>query len=67
MIDCVKVGEVLVAKFASPLYTEVTECDCAASVAVVNDAVLLESETVPSVAVPSLKVIVPVGVPEVEG
>jgi hypothetical protein len=41
------------------------ECDRAANVAVVKDAVLLAKPTLPRVAAPSLNVIVPVGVPEV--
>jgi hypothetical protein len=42
----------------------VMECDCAARLAVVNDAVLPVSATVPSTALPSLKATLPVGIPE---
>ena len=43
------------------------EWDCAAKVALVNEAEFPVSAIVASVAAPSLKVIVPVGVPDVAG
>src|SRR5260221_385998 len=43
------------------------EWDCAAKVAVVKEAEFPVSATVASVAAPSLKVMVPVGVPDVAG
>jgi hypothetical protein len=58
------VGEVAILKFPSPLYTTVIECGPTASpevVKVVQPA--LFTVPVPSVAAPSLKVNVPVGVP----
>lgn len=57
----------LAAKCASPLYRAVMECECAASVALVKAAVLFVRATVPNVMEPSLKMTVPVGVPDVEG
>lgn len=54
----------LVAKLASPLYTAVIECVPADSADVVKEVQpALFRVTVPSVVVPSLKVMVPVGVP----
>lgn len=66
-MDCVKIGEALPVNFASPLYVAVMECDFAARLAVANDAVSPVSVTVPNIAVPSLKVTLPVGVPELVG
>jgi len=43
------------------------EWDCAAKVALVKEAEVPLAATVASVAAPSLKVIVPVGVPDVAG
>jgi len=58
-------AEVLLAKFPLPAYLHVIECMPTASVAVVKVATaLLLSVPVPSVAVPSRKVTLPVGVPE---
>jgi hypothetical protein len=60
-----KTAEVLAAKFESPAYAAVIECVPAVSVEVVNVATAaLFSIPVPSVIVPSRKVTVPVGVPE---
>jgi hypothetical protein len=62
----VTAAEVLPAKFALPLYLAVIECAPTASVDVVKVATPLPfSVPVPSVVVPSRKVTVPVGVPEV--
>jgi hypothetical protein len=63
---CVKTGDVLPVKFASPPYTAVIECDPTASVDVVNAALPLLSAPVPSLVVPSLNVTDPVGVPVVD-
>jgi hypothetical protein len=63
----VSTAEVLPVKFASPPYTAVIECDPTASVDVVNVALPPLSVPVPSTLVPSLKVTIPVGVPEVAG
>jgi hypothetical protein len=61
----VSAPEVLLAKVALPEYLAVTECVPTASVDVVKVATAaLFSVPLPSVAVPSRKVTVPVGVPE---
>ena len=65
MTFCVKTGEVLPVKFASPPYTAVIECDPTASVDVVNVALPLLSVPVPSTMALSLNVTDPVGVPVV--
>jgi hypothetical protein len=58
-------AEVLLAKFALPVYLAVIECVPTVSVEVVKLATAaLFSVPVPSVAVPSRKVTIPVGVPE---
>lgn len=57
--------EVLLAKFALPAYLQMIECVPTVSVDVIKVATaLLLSVPVPSVAVPSRKVMLPVGVPE---
>jgi len=57
--------EVLPAKFASPPYTAVIECEPAVSAVVVNVACALPLRApVPSVVAPSMNVTVPLGVPE---
>lgn len=62
----VSAPEVLLAKVALPEYLAVTECVPTVSVDVVKVVTaLLFSVPVPSVVVPSMKVTVPVGVPEV--
>ena len=58
------VPEVLVVKLLSPLYTAVIEWVATERLDVVNDAEPPLIGTVPSVAAPSLKVTLPVGVPE---
>lgn len=61
-----KTADMLAAKFESPAYAAVIECIPAKSVEVVNAATApLFSVPAPSVIVPSRKVTVPVGVPEV--
>ena len=54
----------LLEKFASPPYTPVIECDPTASDGVVNVAFPELKVAVPKVVLPSMKVMVPVGVPE---
>jgi hypothetical protein len=65
VIVSVIAAEVLPAKFPLPAYLQVIECVPTASVEVVKVATpLLLSVPLPSVAVPSRKVTLPVGVPE---
>ena len=61
---CVNDAAVLPAKFESPLYTAVIEWVPTASDEMVKVAVPEFTLNVPSVVLPSLKVIVPIGVPE---
>jgi hypothetical protein len=65
LTTCVTTVDVLVAKFESPEYFAVIECDPTASVDVANVATPELSVPVPSVVAPSRNVTVPVGVPPV--
>jgi hypothetical protein len=60
---CVRIADVLPAKFVSPPYTAVIECAPPPSPAVVNVAVPPLNVPVPRLAPPFWRVIVPVGVP----
>jgi hypothetical protein len=60
---CVTVFDVLAAKLASPAYAAAIEWLPDVSVAVVNVATPATRALVPSVVAPSLKVMLPVGVP----
>ena len=60
----VSVDEVLPPKLVSPPYTPVIECAATDNEVVVKVAVPPLSVPVPNVVAPSLKVTVPVGVPE---
>jgi hypothetical protein len=61
-----RTAEVLAMKLASPPYAAVSECVPAESIDVLNMAItVLFNAPVPSVVVPSRKVTVPVGMPEV--
>ena len=62
---CVTAEELLEAKFESPPYWAVTECDPIASVDVVNVPTPPLSVPDPNVVAPSRNVTVPVGVPPV--
>ena len=59
-----RAAEALPVKVVSPPYTAVIEWEPAERAAVVKLAIPPESVPAPSVAAPSLKVTVPVGVPE---
>ena len=63
------IPEVLLRKFASPLYLAVMECDPAASAppAAVNCAAPPDRAAEPICALPSKKVMVPVGTPPATG
>jgi hypothetical protein len=63
LTTCVTTADVLVAKFESPEYFAVIECEAMDNVEVVNVATPLLSVPVPSVVTPSRNVTVPVGVP----
>ena len=67
LIVSVTALEVLAVKFTSPLYFAVMECGPAASVEIVNCALLLESVAEPKELVPSRKAIVPVALPPYGG
>jgi hypothetical protein len=60
----VSVADVLVVKLVSPPYTTVMECAPRVKLLVVNVAEPPDRVPVPSVLAPSMKVTVPVGVPE---
>jgi hypothetical protein len=64
---CESTAEVLPLKFESPPYTTVIECGPTDNDEVARLARPLVSEPFPSVFAPSLKVTVPVGVPELFG
>lgn len=63
---CVSANDVLLAKFASPQYFAVTECEPAVSADVTNWTVEPDNVDVPSVVAPSKNVTVPVGKPPEE-
>ena len=67
LIVSLSTADVLALYPALPLYVPVIECDPTASVDVVNAAFPLLIVTVPNTLAPSLNVIDPVGVPDVEG